>query len=106
MSDSKRRSELGDANIQELTEEGERALRKEKHKRDRSYDAQRVKATYDLPEGLRDTIRETAESENVAAYQLVQLFLEYCLDIYDQEGLETFGVKKKRREVTYDLVKE
>jgi hypothetical protein len=81
---------VGDA--QQRREKVERA---KGHTRDRSWDAQRVKASYDLPKEVRDAVVEVAEAEGVPAYEIARMFLERGLEIYEAGGLEAFGKTKK-----------
>lgn len=67
----------------------QRARPRSKKTRDRSWDAQRSKATYDLPTGLIERIREISEemasqhNAKVKVSDVARLFLEAGLARYD-----------------------
>lgn len=105
-SDEGRRSALASSTkvVSHLVDGAKERQRATQHKRDRSWDAKRSKATYDLPEGLKEAIKEVAEAEDVPAYEIARLFLEYGLAVYQQheDGLAGLGAEKevKSREFT------
>jgi len=89
-----------------LVEDAEKRQRATRHKRDRSWDEKRSKATYDLPSKLKEEIRTVAEGEGVPAYEIVRLFLEYGLNEYREGGLRALGAKKKVRTRDFTLFPE
>lgn len=98
---SSRRSELNDSDIHKMVDDAKEKKRKSKHTRDRSWDATRVRATYDIPSGLRERIKEIANEENVRAYDIARLFLEHGVSLWERDGLDAFDVEKRPTEYTF-----
>jgi hypothetical protein len=92
--------------VRSLVEDSEKQQRAKTHKRDRSWDAQRTKATYDIPTQLKDDIKDVAEAEGVPAYEIARLFLEFGLSQYKEGGLETLGAEKQTKTVDFTLFPE
>ena len=103
MQDSNRRSGFTGSVVGNLVVDAERQQRAKEHTRDRSWDAQRTKATYDLPPSLKDDIKEIAKNEDLPAYEIARLFLEFGLRRYLVGGLEALGAEKKTKTVEFTL---
>jgi len=75
-------------------------------RRKRKFDKARVKATYDLPKKVKESIEEIAEQEGVPVSHLAALFLHHAVQMYKAGGfaLNPYKAISRHPAFRYSLV--
>jgi hypothetical protein len=102
---SKRRSAIDPA-VEGLVSEGDRRQRRRRLPQDSKArkDAERTRATYDLPQELIDALSDVAEAEGMSASGAAALLLAAAVNQYQEGKWILTGFKRPSRAPLYEWV--